>query len=76
VTHPFHPLSGQRLLVLFERKLPGGVVVHCEGGARGSVQLPADWTDRGTPAAQGPLTWEVLAGLATAIEAIRSRHGR
>jgi Family of unknown function (DUF5372) len=76
VTHPFHPLSGQRLPVLFERKLPGGVVVHCEGGPRGSVQLPAGWTDRGLPAARGPLTYEVLIGLAAAVEAVRSRHGR
>jgi hypothetical protein len=25
VTHPFHPLAGQRLRVLFERKLQGGL---------------------------------------------------
>ena len=76
MTHPFHPLSGQRLLVVFERKLPGGLVVHCEGGPLGSLQLPAAWTDRGQPPAQEPLTWEVLAGLAAAIEAVRSRHAR
>jgi hypothetical protein len=76
VTHPFHPLSGRRLAVLFERKLPGGVVVSCEGGPLGSVQLPVSWTDRGEPAAPGPLTFEVLAGLAAVVEAVRSRHGR
>lgn len=74
MTHPFHPLSGQRLLVLLERKLPSGMVVICEGGPLGSVQLPADWTDRGLPAAAGPLTFEVLIGLAAAIEAVRPRH--
>jgi hypothetical protein len=76
VTHPFHPLSGRRLQVLFERKMPSGLVVSCEGGPLGSVQLPVAWTDRGEPAAQGPLTYEVLAGLAVAVEAVRSRHGR
>jgi len=76
VTHPFHPLSGRRLQVMFERKLPGGLVVHCEGGPLESFQLPVAWTDRGQPAAQGPLTYEVLAGLAAAVEAVRSRHGR
>jgi hypothetical protein len=76
VTHPFHPLSGQRLPVLFERKLASGVVVHCEGGPLGSVQLPVAWTDRGLPPAQEPLTYEVLAGLAATAEAVRSRHGR
>jgi hypothetical protein len=76
VTHPFHPLSGQRLQVMFERKLPGGLVVHCEGGPLGSFQLPVAWTDRGQPMAREPLTCEVLAGLAAAIEAVRSRHAR
>jgi hypothetical protein len=76
VTHPFHPLSGRRLQVLFERKLPSGVVVSCEGGPLGSVQLPVAWTDRSQPAAQGPLTYEVLIRLAAAVEAVRSRHGR
>ena len=61
--------------VLFERKLVSGVVVHCEGGPLGSVQLPVAWTDRGLPAAPGPLTYEVLADLAAAAEAVRSRHG-
>src|ERR1019366_5565249 len=44
VTHPFHPLSGQRLRVLFERKLAGGLAVSCEGGPLGSLMLPVTWT--------------------------------
>ena len=76
MTHPFHPLSGQRLQVMFERKLPGGLVVSCEGGPLGSFQLPVAWTDRGQPAAAEPLTYEVLVELAEAISAVRSRHGR
>jgi len=46
----------QRLRVLFERKLPSGLVVSCEGGPLGSVLLPLAWTDRGPAAADRPLT--------------------
>jgi uncharacterized protein DUF5372 len=74
VTHPFHPLSGQRLRVLFERKLPGGVAVSCEGGPLGSVMVPLAWTDRGPAAAEGLLTYEVLIGLAAAVSAVSARH--
>src|SRR5215471_20973790 len=76
VTHPFHPLSGRRLRVLFERKLPSGLAVSCEGGPLGSLMLPLSWTDRGPAAAEAPLTCEVLAELAGAVSAVQSRHGR
>jgi hypothetical protein len=76
VTHPFHPLSGQRLRVLFGRKLAGGLAVSCEGGPLGSLMLPLAWTDRGPVAAQAPLTYEVLIELAEVISALQPRHGR
>jgi len=74
VTHPFHPLSGQRLRVLFERKLAGGVAVSCEGGLLGSLMMPLGWTDRGAPAADAPLTYEVLVDLAGVVSAVDPRH--
>ena len=74
MTHPFHPLSGQRLRVLFERKLPGALAVSCEGGPLGSVMLPLAWTDRGAVAADGPLTYEILVSLAAEISAVGTRH--
>ena len=74
MTHPFHPLSGQRLRVLFERKLPSGLAVSCEGGPLGSVMLPLAWTGRGPAAAGAPLTYEVLIELAEVISAVGGRH--
>jgi len=74
VTHPFHPLSGQRLRVLFERKVPGGVAVCCEGGRLGSVMVPLAWTDRGPAGADAALTYEGLADLAGVVSAITARH--
>ena len=74
VTHPFHPLAGQRLRVLFERKLAGGLAVSCEGGPLGSLMVPLAWTDRGPAAAGAPLTYEVLIDLAAVVSAIKPRH--
>jgi hypothetical protein len=74
VTHPFHPLAGRRLRVLFERRLPDGPAVSCEGGPLGSVMLPLSWTDRGAEPAEIPLSYEVLAELAEAVKALASRH--
>jgi len=60
VTHPFHPLSGQRLEVLFAKRRDDGVVFVCSGGVyrandgrNGRLGLPG-----GNP------TWEP-AGYAT-----------
>jgi hypothetical protein len=61
--------------VLFERKLAGGLAVSCEGGPLGSLMLPVAWTDRG-PEPAAALSYEVLADLAEAVSAVRSRHGR
>ena len=60
--------------MLFERKLPGGLAVSCEGGPLGSVMLPLAWTDRGPAAAGAPLTYEVLVDLAAVITAAGARH--
>lgn len=70
VTHPFHPLRGQRLAVLFERKYPDGRLYVCEGGVAGTIGIPEDATDLAPPAAATPLTAEVLAGLVEVVAVI------
>jgi hypothetical protein len=70
VTHPFHPLRGQRVAVLFERDYPDGRLFVCEGGPRGSIGIWEDSTDRAPAPAWGPLTGEVLAGLVELVAAI------
>jgi hypothetical protein len=74
VTHPFHPLAGQRLRVLFERRLAGGLALSCEGGPLGSLMLPLAWTDRGPAGSATPLSYEALVELAAVIAAVSSRH--
>jgi hypothetical protein len=74
VTHPFHPLTGQRVAILFERTyryLPLGRVYVCDGGTLGNVTLPEHFTDRGAPAAARPLTVDVLADLASVVSALQ-----
>ncbi|MCA1679517.1 MAG: Y4bD/Y4pK family protein [Actinobacteria bacterium] len=69
VTHPFHPLAGERLLVLSQRRRGASRVYVCEGPT-GSVALPEEATDRGPEPAQRPLTVEVLAELAAVVRAV------
>ena len=74
VTHPFHPLRGERLVVLSERR--GGVtrLYVCEGPS-GAVALPEEATDRGPEPAERALTIGVLGELAVVIAAIKGSRG-
>jgi hypothetical protein len=75
VTHPFHPLCGERLDVLLERRWGAGRMYVCDGGPLGSVGLPEEATDRGPEPAQRPLTFEVLVELAAVVAAVACRLG-
>ena len=62
--------------ILFERRyrdVSRGRVYICEGGPLGSVTLPEHFTDRGAPAASGPLTADVLLDLAAVVSVLRGR---
>src|SRR5260370_17485414 len=63
VTHPFHPLSGQRVEVLFSRRRGGQVVLACESASLGRVTVPESWTDRVSSPVLGRLSAEGLAPL-------------
>jgi Family of unknown function (DUF5372) len=71
VTHPFHPLCGQRLVVLFVKRRGTDVVFVCAGTAGGQVTLAHSWTDRSEPAVAHRLSVQGLADLAAATRAIR-----
>ena len=47
VAHPFHPLNGQRLEVLYAKRRGADTVFVCAGGVSGQITLPQAWTDRG-----------------------------
>jgi len=73
VTHPFHPLFGQRLEVLLERRRGSARVLVCDAGGGVNVELAEGATDRGLVSGERPLSLEVLVGLAAVVAAIGGR---
>ncbi|RWL77915.1 MAG: hypothetical protein EOR69_28185 [Mesorhizobium sp.] len=49
VTHPFHPLRGQRFDVLKVRRVSGVETLSLRHAELGSVAMPREWTDWGAP---------------------------
>ena len=73
VTHPFHPLNGQRLEILYVKRRGADTVFVCSGGISGQITLPRAWTDRGDPPLDLRLSAEGLAGLDTLARSLRRR---
>ncbi|MFB9307544.1 DUF5372 family protein, partial [Kibdelosporangium philippinense] len=70
VTHPFHPLCGRELPVLFERRTRQGLWFVCEVDGKQRATLRQEWTDRGVPAADQRLAAEGLTALRAVIDAM------
>ena len=75
VTHPFHPLRGERLDVLFVCCRGAGRLYVCDGGPLGGMALPEDATDRGPESAERSLCFEALAELASVVAALLDEQG-
>src|SRR5207248_10432953 len=56
VIHPFHPLRGQRFVVLKVRTVSGVETLNLRHTDLGSFALPREWTD------WGPLSFQTRAG--------------
>ena len=76
VTHPFHPLFGERLEVLYVRRFPTGRVYVCDGGGGRNVALDEEATDRGPEPAERPLSFEVLVEVAGVVAAVGGGKGK
>jgi hypothetical protein len=70
ITHPFHPLSGQRLVVLFSQRKRTGLFFVCEVEGRRRVTVAQEWTDRGVPASLDRLAVEGLTAARALVDAI------
>jgi hypothetical protein len=71
VTHPFHPLRGERLDVLYVRRFPTGRVYVCAGGDGRNVALDEAATDRGPGPAERALTFDLLVELVVVLATLR-----
>ena len=67
VRHPFHPLFGKRLEVLYVRREAAGRVYVCDAGGGRNVALDEAATDRGPEPCERPLSFEVLVELAAVV---------
>jgi hypothetical protein len=73
VTHPFHPLAGQHVEVLYSMKRAGRRMFVVDAGYGARMTLPLEWTDRG-PAAEGArVSQEALIELRALVNALVSR---
>jgi hypothetical protein len=83
ICHPFHPLKGQRFLVLKERRVAGIDTLILRNTERGSFAVPKEWTDRATPSpyealglTPGRLEIQFLLDLVTLVEQLAARCGK
>ena len=74
VTHPFHPLVGERLEVLYVRREAAGRMYVCDAGNGRNVKLDEAGTDRRPVPAERPLTFEVLVEVAAVVAALRGER--
>lgn len=84
IRHPFHPLKGQRFLVLKQRRVAGVDTLILRSSERGSFAVAKEWTDRATPSpyealgtTPGRLDAQCLLDLVALVEQLvgRSKNG-
>ena len=82
VVHPFHPLRGQRFVVLKSRRVSGVETLSLRHPDLGSFAMPREWTDWAPPDKQvcdsgAPLVIDAfglvaLANLITCLDVAKS----
>jgi len=70
ITHPFHPLKGQSLVVLFTQRRRHGLFFVCEVDGRRRITVAQDWTDRGVAASSDRLAVEGLSATRVLLDKI------
>jgi hypothetical protein len=74
VIHPFHPLAGRRVEILYAKRRGGTQVLVCDAGAGRTMTLPVAWTDRGPVAEAYRLSPEGLVELHVLVTALTAHR--
>ncbi len=78
ITHPYHPLRGERFPILKSRCVRGVECLILQGSASGTFSVPRAWTDRAHPDAYSdanlPRRFFRLESLLQVVELIASHH--
>jgi hypothetical protein len=70
ITHPFHPLKGQSLVLLFTQRRRHGLFFVCEVDGRRRITVSPAWTDRGVAASSDRLPVEGLSAARALVDKI------
>jgi hypothetical protein len=70
VTHPFHPLAGCRVEVLYSMKRGGRRMFVVDTGTGARMTVPVEWTDRGPAALDARVSQEALVELRALLDAL------
>jgi Family of unknown function (DUF5372) len=73
VTHPFHPLVGRRVEVLYSMKRGSTRMFVVDTGSGARMTLPVEWTDRGPAPESARVSQESLTRLRLLLNALMSR---
>lgn len=75
ITHPFHPLRGQRFAVLKTKRHADRQILYLHGTSRGTFGFPLDWTDRAPPLPGSILEAEALLRLVDLVRRLSEVGG-
>ena len=80
ITHPFHPLRGQKFPLLKSRKMAQRDMLSLKGGDYGTICVPREWTDKADPVpwlelgiAAPILSYSCLCDLASLVAALHRK---
>jgi hypothetical protein len=83
ICHPFHPLKGQRFVVLKERRVAGVDTFIVRNTERGTFAVAKEWTDRAAPSpyevlgmTPGRLDIQCLLDLIVLVEQLAGRPAK